>query len=65
MIKSNLRDKLLFALVFILPIIPVCLIWSWLGPIGFVQMLVMLIASFILYFVFLIIEFFIIVFLWG
>ena len=63
MTKLYILDKVKLALIFILPVILLGLIWSWLGPVGFIQMFIMLLASIVLYILFFIIEIFILVIL--
>lgn len=54
---SRNTDKLLFLLWFIIPFIPIALLWNWLNPVGFVQLIVMLLMCCFLYVVFLVVVF--------
>jgi len=55
MYSKNVR-KLAFLVWFIIPFIPVSLIWSWMSPVGFVQTLVMFLVCIFLYALFLVAE---------
>ena len=57
--------KLAFLLLFILPYIPVAVIWHWLSPVGFVQTLVMLFVCIFLYALCLIAELTLFVIFWS
>lgn len=58
-------QKLVFLLWFIIPCIPVALIWSWMSPVGFWESIVMFLICICLYVVFLVAELILYVIFWG
>lgn len=52
----NIYRKLTMLLLSIIPLILIACIWMWIGPVGFWQMIIMVIVSIILYVIFLIAE---------
>lgn len=53
---SDIGQKLLFLVWFLIPFIPIALLWNWLNPVGFWQCLVILIVCCFLYAVCLVVE---------
>lgn len=49
--------KLGFLVWFLIPFIPIALLWNWLSPIGFIQSVIMLLVCIFLYMLFLVAEF--------
>ena len=45
----NIYEKITALLLFIIPLVLVAYIWMWVGPVGFVQIIIMIITSIILY----------------
>lgn len=51
----NIYEKIVALLLFIIPLVLVAYIWMWVGPVGFVQIIIMIITSIILYVTFFIV----------
>lgn len=54
---SRNTQKLLFLVWFLIPFIPIALLWNWLNPVDFWQSLAMLIICCLFYIVLLVAEF--------
>jgi len=54
---SRHTAKLLFLVWFIIPFAPIALLWNWLNPVGFCQLLIMLLMCCFLYVGFLVAVF--------